>query len=74
MANNANSQLASAKENFAKSLDDFDPFLFVKKKPTVAIGLALAAGAAIGLLRLPKIKSILHFSPFKGLIRRVIGK
>jgi len=74
MSCNAEAELATAKAKFAATLDDFDPVTFIKKRPVAAAGIALTAGAAIGLLRFSKVKTLLLWSPVLGLMKKVISK
>jgi len=70
----AERELAIAKQNFAETLDSFSPLNFIQERPLTAAGIALAAGALIGLTRFPKVKTLLLCPPVLGLIKKTVSK
>lgn len=74
MSMRAERELAIAKENFQTSIDSFSPLKFIQEKPIMAAGIALAAGAVLGMSRFSKIKTLLLCPPVLGLVKKAIDR
>ncbi len=62
--------LAEAKKNFSTAVDEFGPLKFIREHPMASAGIALSAGVIAGMLRLPKLKTILLSPPVLGLLKK----
>ena len=62
--------LAEAKRKFSSAVDDFGPLKFIREHPLASAGIALSAGIIAGMLRLPKLKTLLLSPPILGLLRK----
>ncbi|MBQ0055262.1 MAG: hypothetical protein KBS54_03845 [Synergistaceae bacterium] len=62
--------LAEAKKNFSSAVDGFGPLKFIREHPLASAGIALSAGVIAGLLRFPKVKTLLLSPPVIGLLKK----